>query len=233
MKNMQELQAEKREILGKSVKILRRSGFLPAVLCGEGIASQPISLPYTAFERLWRSAGESTLIRLMVADTPHTVLIHDIAHDPLTSRPIHADFYAVRMDKALRVSVPIEFIGESGAVKNEGGVLVKVVHELEIEALPSDLPHTLPIDLSKLSAFGDRIMVKDIPSLKGVKIIAPAGEVIAIVEAPRSEEDLAALNESPVATAAEVKTEAELKKEAQAEEKTTAEETKKKINPSQ
>jgi len=195
---------------------LRKTGALPAVVYGEGIPSQPIAVKYAAFVRVWKQAGESTLVELKVDEKPYTVLIHDIAYDPLTSRPTHADFYAVRMDKVLRVTVPLEFIGESGAVKNEGGILVKVLHELDIEALPADLPHTFPTDLAKLAAFGDRILVRDIVAPKGVKILASPEDVLVIVEAPRSEEELAALNEA-VSAPVEVKTEAEIKKEAKVE----------------
>lgn len=227
MEDMQQLQAEKRLRLGRKANTLRKAGHLPAVVYGEGIPSQPITVPQAAFGRVWKQAGESTLVELKVDTKPYTVLIHDIAYDPLTSRPVHADFYAVRMDKVLRVTVPLEFIGESGAVKNEGGVLVKVVHELEIEAMPADLPHTLPADLTKLAAFRDRLLVSDIPAPKGVKILAAPEDVIVIVEAPRSEEELAALNEAVAATA-EVKTEAELKKEAKAETEATTETEEKK-----
>lgn len=225
---MQDLHAKTRKETGRKANALRKAGFLPAVVYGEGVASRSITVAHADFTRVLRSAGESTLVQLQVEEKPYTVIIHDIAYDPLTSRPTHADFYAVRMDKALRVTVPIAFTGESDAVKNDGGVLVKVAHELEIEALPGDLPHMLLANLSKLSSFGDRILVKDIQPLKGVKILAPPDEVIAIVEAPRSEEELAALNEAPAAAAVEVKTEAEIKKETKAEVETVAEGAEKK-----
>lgn len=224
---MQDLQAQPRIQIGRHAAALRKQGFLPAVVYGEGVPSQPISVTYTDFMKTLRVAGESTLVQLKVGDTPYTVLIHDIAHDPMTLRPTHADFYAVRMDKALRVTVPIEFIGESGAVKNEGGVLVKVAHEIEIEAMPADLPHTLPADLTKLAAFGDRILASDISLPKGVKIAVSPDEVIVIVEAPRSDEELAALNEAVGATA-EVKTEQEAKKEAKVEAEAATEDAEKK-----
>lgn len=223
---MQELKAEPRSQLGKKASALRISGYLPAVIYGEGISSQPISVPYTAFERVWRTAGESTLVELKVDGKPYTVLIHDLSYDPLSGHPIHADFYAVRMDKVLRITVPLEFTGESGAVKNEGGVLVKVVHQLDIEALPGDLPHTLAAHLSSLAALNDRLLVKDIAAPKGVKILASPEEVIAIVEAPRSEEELAALNEAVAATT-EVKTVRELEKEAKGAAETVEETTEK------
>ncbi len=227
---MQELRAEARNQLGKKVKAVRAAGFLPAVVYGENLSSQPIAVPYNDFEKAWRQAGESALLKLDVAGTAYTVLIHEVAYHPLTDRPLHADFYAVRMDKALQVKVPLEFVGESAAVKNEGGVLVKVLHEIEIEAMPGDLPHALTADLTRLKALGGRILVKDIMTPDGVKILAPLEKVLVIVEAPRSEEELAALEQAPAAEAAEVKTEQEIKKEAKAEaEVKTAEETKKPV----
>ncbi len=220
---MQELEAQARHRLGKKVKTVRAAGFLPAVIYGENLASQPIAVAYNDFEKAWKEAGESTLLNLNVDGTTYPVLIQEIAYDPLTDRPIHADFYAVRMDKALRVKVPLEFIGESAAVKNEGGVLIKVLHELEVEAMPSDLPHALSADLTRLGALGERILVKDVAVPDKVKILASPEEVLAVVEAPRSEEELAALEAAPAAETVEVKTEQEMKKEAKAEKETKAE----------
>ena len=167
---MQELKAQPRNEIGKKARVARAAGFLPAVVYGDGVVSQPIAVSNKEFEGIYRSVGESSLFQLIVGEKRYPVVIHDIAYDPLTDRPIHADFYAVRMDKALRVTVPLEFAGESSAVKNEGGVLVKVAHELEIEAMPGDLPHALPVDLSPLVALGGRILVKDIRVPQGVKV---------------------------------------------------------------
>lgn len=224
---MQQLHAEPRSRLGKKAASLRKEGVLPAVLYGEKVPAQSVAVQAVAFDRALRSAGESTLLELRVGDASYTVLIHDVAHDPLTGRPTHADFYAVRMDKILRIKVPVEFIGESPAVKNDGGILVKVAHEFEVEAMPGDLPHALTADLSQLAALGGRILVKNIAALIGVKIMASPDEVVAIVEAPRSDEELAALNEAVAATA-EVKTVRELEKEAKTETEASAEAVEKK-----
>lgn len=220
IKDMLELRAESRIKLGRQAKITRAAGFLPAVVYGEGVPSQPIKVPYKEFEKVYKAAGESTLVRLDVAGKLHKVLIHDIAFDPITGHSLHADFYAVRMDKALRAHIPLEFIGEAPAVKNEGGILVKVAHELEVEALPQDLPHSLPVDLALLAVLNARILLKDIHAPAGVKVLGPMEEVIAIVEAPRSDEELSALKEVPVAEAvAVVETEREAKKAAEAKAK--------------
>ena len=206
-----------RAVMGKSVKTLRQAGFLPAVLYGYGMEAQALCVAYRDFEHTHKEAGESTLIRLIVDGAAHTVLIHDIAYDPLGGKPIHADFYAVRMDKTLRVSVPIVFGGESPVVKNEGGILVKVAQELEVEALPVDLPHELHADLARLNSFDARITAGDVGLPAGVFLVGEPDEVVAIVSRPRSEEEIAALAEAPIAEAAEVKTEREVKKAAEVE----------------
>lgn len=215
------LRAQPRTELGRKLKPLRKAGFLPAVVYGEGVSSQAIAVPYREFEKVYQAAGESTLVKLDVAGIPYTVLIHDIAKDPLRGVPIHADFYAVRMDKVIHTNVPLVFVGESPAVKNEGGILVKVVQELAVAALPADLPHALSANLLLLSSFDARVTVRDIPLPPGVKILADLTEVVALVTPPRSEEELAELKQAPTEVVAEVKTEQELKKEG---EKTETEE---------
>ena len=216
-----ELHAEPRTELGKQVKTLRKKGFLPAVVYGEGVSSQSISLPSKQFEKVYREAGESTVLTLVVNDTSYNVLIHDVMHDTLKGTVLHADFLAVRMDKEICTTVPIVFEGESPAVKNEGGILIKVVQELEVEALPKDLPHELTVDLAQLSTLESRISVKDIIAPLRVKILADPEEPIAIVEAPRSEEELKAeLEVAPEAAIKEVETEQEVKRAAKAEKAT-------------
>jgi len=221
---MQQLTAQTRNQLGKSVKTLRTSGFLPAVMYGEGVPAQPLAISYKEFMVALNAAGESTLVKLDVDGKSFNVLIHDVSYDPVSDLPVHADFHAVRMDKVIRTHVPLEFVGESPAVKNDGGVLVKVVQELEVEALPQNLPHELTIDLSSLVSIGSTLHVKDILLPVGVTLIADADETIAVVDAPRSEEALAELSQAPVVASPElVKTEAELVQLKKEEEKKAAE----------
>lgn len=213
------LKAEPRVVLGKKVKKLRQKGMLPAVLYGGDMPSQAITVIYKDFEKAYREAGESTLLELRMDGKPHTVLIYGITHDPLKGIPVHADFYAVRLDKTIRTRVLFEFKGESPAVKNEGGILIKVRQEVEVEALPQDLPHEITVDISALEAIGSRISLADIPVPKGVKILAEKEDVIVLVEAPRSEEELAEIERPPEEAApAEVKTEREIKAETKAKE---------------
>lgn len=214
---MQELKAKPRTQLGRKVKALRRGGFLPAVLYGEGVTARPISIAYADFERVYRKAGESSLLKLELEGQPFSVLIYDKKEDPLSGKFTHADFYAVSMDKEIKTKVSLQFIGESSAVKNEGGILVKVRQEVEVESLPQNLPHEIKIDLSGLSLIGSRFMVKDIAPPQGVKILADSEEVIVLVEAPRSEADLAALKVVAEIAPKAVETEQEVKKAVKAE----------------
>lgn len=210
---MLELKASRRNIAGKQVKTLRQKGVLPAVFYGFGVLTESLSVSYKDFEKAWKEAGESALLLLNVEGNSHNVLIHDVTTDPLKGTFLHADFYAVRMDQVIRTKIPLEFVGESPAVKNDGGILVKVAHEVEVEALPKDLPRALQADISKLVSLEARLTVKNISLPNGVKIIADENEVIAVVERPRSEEEVAALSEVPLAPEiAEVKTEQEVKR---------------------
>jgi len=220
---MTELNAQSRTILGTKVKTLRTKGLLPAVLYGEGIESKAIATSFVDFERAFRAAGESTLVTLNVDGKPYNVLIHDVAYHPIKGQPIHADFYAVRMDKAIIATVPLQFVGESGAVKTEGGILVKVMHEMEVEALPKDLPHELHVDLALLAALDSKVFVKDIKLPNGVEATADGDEIIALIETPRSAEEIEALDQG-AGEVAEVKTEAEEKRAVKEAEKEKIEE---------
>lgn len=216
------LEAKNRTTTGKAVKSLRNEGWLPAVIYGAKVSSQAISVPAKEFRKVFQEAGESTLVSVSIEGKPHTVLIHDVLLDPVTDRPLHADFLAVQMDKEIHAKTPLEFIGESAAVKAKGGILVKVMHELEISALPKDLPHSIKIDISKLVAIGDRLTLADIEIPHGVKPLVPEDEVVVLIEAPRSEEELAALETAAAAETVEVMTEAEAKKKAEEEAKAAA-----------
>ncbi len=222
---MTELNAQSRTVLGSQVKVLRKQGLLPAVMYGEGVESQAIVTSFVDFERAFRQAGESTLVTLNVEGKPYNVLIHDVEYHPTKGQPIHADFYAVRMDKAIQATVPLEFVGESAAVKAEGGILVKVMHEIEVEALPKDLPHELHVDLTLLSTLDSKVLVKDIKLPAGVEITADGDEPVALIETPRSTEELEALEQGEDASeVAEVKTEQEEKRAVKEAEKEKTEE---------
>ncbi|MDE2030995.1 MAG: 50S ribosomal protein L25 [Patescibacteria group bacterium] len=190
---MQTLKATKRSKADKLVSI-RSNGMIPAVVYGALIKNTPIYVPGVSFEKIFKEAGESSTIILELEDTEGkekvtktNVLIHEVQVDPVKGFPIHIDFLAIDMDKPVEVTVPIEFTGVAPAEKNGLGVLVKVLHEIEIEALPKDLPHSISADVTSLIALGDQIHVKDIQPVKGVKILTDGLEVVALISAVKEE----------------------------------------------
>jgi large subunit ribosomal protein L25 len=185
---MLELKAENREVFGKKLKTFRREGKLPAVLYGPKEASRAIFVSLKDFKKLWKEAGESTLVRLDLAGAGKEVLIQDVVLEPIKGEPVHVDFYAVLMDKPIQASVALVFEGVSPAVKNLGGILVKVSHEIEIEALPKNLPHELSLDISFLANLEDKVFAKNIKLPAGVSLVTNPEEVIALVEAANEEE---------------------------------------------
>ena len=191
------LDVEKRDIkspLGE----MRKSGKIPAVFYGKKEKSTPIALSFPIFEKTLQSAGESTVLHLKGTGIDVDVLIYDVDRDPVTDKPRHVDFYAIEKDKKLEVKIPLEFIGIAPAVKDMGAVLVKVMHELEIEALPKDLPHNLVVDLSTLATFDSVIKVKDIKLPAGVQIKGNAEEIVASVYEPKEEVEAAPVDLSAI-----------------------------------
>jgi len=194
-----ELQAQKRDITGRKVKQVRRAGFVPAVLYGKGQASIALQIPIKDFDKVLKLAGESTLVYLNVADLPgqaggqsYPTIIKDVARNPLKDNVIHADFYKVRLDEKIKTNVPVVFIGEAPAVKELNGIFVRNVNELEVEALPQDLPSEISIDISVLKVFGEQIHLKDINLGDKIKLMGEPDEIIATVQEPKSQEELEA-----------------------------------------
>jgi large subunit ribosomal protein L25 len=175
------LAVEKREKNGATARALRNAGSIPAVVYGAHQESTPIMVKATAFEKILREAGEATIVSLSGLGQPLPTLIHEVDLDPLTSAPRHVDFYAVTKGEKVEVAIPLVFVGESPAV--EGGAnLVKVMHELEVEADPMSLPHDISVDLSLLKAIGDRIHAKDLVLPSGVVLTKDPEEVIALIQ---------------------------------------------------
>ena len=186
------LEAKPRTKKDKLEKI-RKEGLLPAVYYGRKEKSTSISLKETEFLKVWKEAGESSVIKLKAADGEHDALIHDVAVDPVSGKVLHADFYVVEKGKKVKVRVPLVFEGSAPAVKELGGTLVKVLHDVEIEAEPSALPHEIKLDIGGLINFESRIFAKDLEMPAGVTLIEDAEEVIALVTEAKEE-----VEEAPV-----------------------------------
>jgi len=186
------IKAKKREA-GIKLKNLRKEGEIPAVFYGAGQETTSISVPLVEFKKIWRDAGESSAVKISLGTSNIDSLIHEVQVDSVTGEPIHVDFLAIDMKKKIHVQVPLVFEGVSNAVKSGIGNLVKVLHEVEIEALPADLPHNLVVDISKLETLKDQVFVSDIKLGAGVTIINNPTEVVAsIIEQVEEKEEVVA-----------------------------------------
>ncbi len=176
--------------------VVRRGGNIPAVLYGHGIEPQHIEVESRVFQKLLSKAGHTTMISLSLQDgSQHPVFIREVQLHPIKNTIIHIDFYQVRMDEAIKADVPIKFVGESPAVKDLAGIFVRNLDELEVEALPQDLPHDIEVDISSLVDFDSAIHIKDIALPRGVTTDRNGEDVVALVQPPRSEAELEALSE--------------------------------------
>ena len=189
-KESYQLKADKRDVVGKKVRDLRKNGVIPGVVYGSKAESVNISIPLIVFKKVFAQAGTSALIDLTIGDSAAIkVLSHEPQYNPVTDQPIHVDFYQVRMDEEIKTEIPLEFIGESEAVETLDGSLVTNRDALEVECLPTALVSEIKVDISKLKTFEDSITVADLSIPEGIKVLTEPDEMIALVEPPRSEEE--------------------------------------------
>lgn len=167
---------------------LRKEGIIPAVFYGKKQASQPVAIQRSEFLKVWKAVGESGVVSLVGPHGTVDALIHEVSVDPVTEIPQHADFYVFEKGKKIEVNIPLVFVGVSPAVKDLSGNLVKVMHEIAIEASPENLPHEIEVDISALVDFDSQILAKDITLPKGVSLASDEEEVVASVSAPRADE---------------------------------------------
>ena len=183
------LAAQHRDVTGKAVARLRREGRLPAVVFGHGIASSNVMLDDHEFELLRRRIGPNALIDLSIdGRKPKPVLIHGVDVHPVTRRPLHVNFFLVRMSEELTVEVPIVPVGESRAVNELGGTLVHDVDSVKVRALPDHLPQVFEVSIEPLVDFDTVLHARDLPVPPGVTLLADPDEPIMHVLAPRIEE---------------------------------------------
>ncbi len=213
-----QLTAQLRDKFGKHTKALRREGFIPAELYGHEIGNLHLAVPAKEFKRVFREAGESTVLTLEIptekGSEKRPVMIYDIARDSLRGEFLNIDFYQVRMDEKIQVKVPLHFTGAAPAVKEKGGIVLKSLHEVEVEALPGKLPHAFEVPLERLTDIGKTLFVRDLAAPEGVRILlSPETAIATVTEKPKAEEEVKPAAEVKVE---EIKTEAEAKKEERA-----------------
>lgn len=228
------LSVEPRTQLRKKVQKLRAEGYVPAILYGPKVATTPLQVSYKDFQRAFKEAGESSLVRLDFQKTQPSpevtagkdekaavpvvqtaILIRSVAVHPVTRAFLHADFYQVPLDEKIEIKIPVEYEGEAPAVKAEGATLVRNLFEIEVRALPTDLPHEIRVDLTPLEHIGNAITVADLILPSGVEIVNEPDTVVAAIEAAQAEETI---EEAPAEGNLEaIKTEGEEKREEKAE----------------
>jgi len=179
----------KLKALLRGPNIKRTEELIPAVLYGFKTENITLNVDRLEFEKLFKQAGESTLIDLDIDGKNITVLVHDIQKDPISDQIIHIDFYKPDLEKKVNVVVPLYTEGEAGGVKNHGGTLVKNLNDLEIKALPTNIPHEIVVSVEGLEDIGSEIAIKDLIVPEGVEILRDPDEVIITIVAPTKVEE--------------------------------------------
>lgn len=199
------LSAEKRTVTGKQVKKLRREGIVPANIYGKSFESISLQLPMKDFEAVYSKAHETGLVDLTVDKETYPVLIHNVQRNPLSHDAIHVDFYKVNLKEKVKTSIPVVAIDEAKAEKDKVGALMQPINEVEVEALPTELPEKIEVSVEHLAAIDDHILVSDLKLPSGVEVLTEAeGTVFRIAELVSQEaEELEAEEEAAAEAAAE------------------------------
>jgi large subunit ribosomal protein L25 len=184
------IQAQKRDVIGKQVKALRRAGGLPAIIYGSGIDPTPILLDAREAGRILGSISSSALVTIEMGADRHMALVRDRQRHILLGSLTHVDFQVVSRTEKLRTGVAIEATGSSQAVEDEEGILMTGLEELRVECFPQDLPEQIIVDISGLEKIGDAIYVKDITPPANVEFLDDPEETVFVITAPAAEEIL-------------------------------------------
>lgn len=237
MKQM-ELRASKRQVLGKQVRALRRTGIVPAHLFGRGVESIPLQVEAAALQKILSGAVTSRLVSLVVEgdSEPRNVLVKEVQRDCMGDHIVHVDFCQVKMTDKIKVEVPVVVVGDSPAVKGKLGVLMQAMRFLPVECLPAEIPQSVQVDVSGLVKLDDGIYVRDLKLKDGINILADVDELVVKVSAIKVVKEEAvkpveAAVEKAVAPAEGEKAEEGAKAEASAEAGGKAEKTEKAEKP--
>jgi len=192
------IKATKRELLGRKIKKLRREGLVPANLYGKKTESVAITVNLDEFSKLFEKAGETSIVKLSIEGEKEErpVLIKNIQKNPVDNKILHVDFRQIILSEKIKAMIPIEVEGESPVTTQKLGIFIQTISEVEVEALPANLPERFVIDISKLVNVGDELKVKDLTVEKGVEILTEQDLVIAKTE-PLAAEEVAPVVEEP------------------------------------
>ncbi|MCL5019094.1 MAG: 50S ribosomal protein L25 [Patescibacteria group bacterium] len=175
------LAVEKRKILGKQIKKLRREGILPGNIFGKNIKSTSVQVPLKEFNPVYKEAGSTGLVDLELDGKIIPVLIQDLQTD-YKNNVLHANFYQVNLKEKVKSAIPLEIIGEPKAVTEKAGLLMNILSEVEVEALPEDLPEHIEVNVEHLAAVDDQITVADLKVPAGVEVLTDATQVVSKID---------------------------------------------------
>ena len=182
--------AETRKITGRKVKSLRKLGLIPAVVYGKKAKTSNLQILAKDFAKLHSQAGESTLVYLQIEgekeDRP--VLIRSVISHAVSEQVLHVEFHQVDLKEKVKAAVPVKLVGEAPAEKDHLGILVQQLNEIEVEALPTDMPEHFEIDVTALSEVNQSILVKDIKVSAKFEILTDQTQIIAMIEQLAKEE---------------------------------------------
>jgi len=183
------LKAEERKMTGRKVRRLRKEGILPANIYGKNVKSVSIQVTHTDFLSVYKDAGETGIVEITLGGKTRPVLVNDLQVDPVTEAVLHVDFFQVNLKEKVTANVPVELIGESPAEKQRLGTLVQQLDEIEVEALPTNLPDKYEFDVSGLAEVDATVTVGDLKAIKDVEILTDKEQIVAKVEPLREEEE--------------------------------------------
>ena len=202
---MLELQAKIRDKEQKP-NAVRQQGFLPVVLYGTGTDNLRLQVDQREFEKIYKKAGTSSFITLKTDDDKEFfVLVNETQQNVITGDIIHVDFFQPDLKKEIHVKIPLEFIGVAPAEKEEGGILTKSIHEVEMKVLPKELPHNIEVDISALKTIEDHIVIKDLVIPSSAEILRDPDDVIISVSMPKEEVEEEVVEETTEETPADEK----------------------------
>jgi len=198
-----------------AVKAVRAAGYIPAVLYGPHIETLNISIPQRHFEKMYKDVNDSTLIDITIdGGELMKALIQDVQYEPVKGGMYHIDFRHITMGEAMSATVTLIFNGVAPAEKQLGGTVMKTTESIEVECLPNDLVDHIDVDLSVLVTFDDAIRAKDIVLPSGIVCTDDPEMLIVKVNAPMTEEQLKAMEETDTGSVEDVQVEAKGKEDA-------------------
>lgn len=199
------LHADKRTLLGRKIKQLRSQGWIPANIFGKGVKSAAVQLKKDEFTKIFSQAGETKLVELSLGDTDmRPVLIQNVQMHPVSRLILHVDLHQVDLKEKIRAKIPLEIVGVAAAVEQKLGVLLNLLDEIEVEALPTDLPEKISVDVTKLDQVGAIVKIKDLPLGTQVKVLTDLETDIVKIGALVTKEAAALAQEEAAAAAATV-----------------------------